>query len=85
MVTWLVEHRKVDLNALDRFGHSPLVEAKENGHDEIFNYLLGQGGRAKAQSSITVHLLCKACATGDIVEIKKVSKRQHNSNSNLNY
>ena len=85
MVTWLVEHRKVDLNALDRFGHSPLVEAKENGHDEIFNYLLGQGGRAKAQSSITVHLLCKACATGDIVEIKKVSNDNIIQFQNLNY
>jgi len=85
VVTWLVEHRKVDLNALDRFGHSPLVEAKENGHDEIFNYLLGQGGRAKAQSSITVHLLCKACATGDIVEIKKVSNDNIIQFQNLNY
>ena len=85
MVTWLIEHGKVDLNALDRFGHSPLVEAKENGHDEIFNYLLGQGGRAKAQSSITVHLLCKACATGDIVEIKKVSNDNIIQFQNLNY
>ena len=72
VVTWLVEEAKVDVNPLDRFGHSPLVEAKENLHDDIFNYLLQQGARAKG-SATNVHLLCKASA-GDR-RIKKAFRR----------
>jgi len=71
VVTWLVGVAKVDVNPLDRFGHSPLVEAKENLHDDVFNYLLQQGARAKG-SDVTVHHLLKASATGDVEEIKKL-------------
>ena len=40
---WIVSSGGVEVNAKDDEGHSALVDAVENGHDDLAKYLRSQG------------------------------------------
>ena len=43
VVMWIVSNGGVEVNAMDDEGHSALVDAVENGHDDLAKYLRSQG------------------------------------------
>eukprot|EP01138_Halocafeteria_seosinensis_P005992 gb/GECG01006125.1/.p1 GENE.gb/GECG01006125.1/~~gb/GECG01006125.1/.p1 ORF type:complete len:828 (+),score=76.02 gb/GECG01006125.1/:1-2484(+) len=64
----------VDINATDRWGDTPLVEAIARGYEDIAQYLQGMGATLPADEE-GIYCLCAASHNGDINEIRHLIRR----------
>eukprot|EP00762_Andalucia_godoyi_P006268 ANDGO_05825.mRNA.1 Ammonium transporter 1 len=61
----------VDVNAIDKFGRTPLEDALSHGREEIARFLGDRGGRVHDPSCFTP-LICMAAAHGRYDEIERI-------------
>ncbi|KAL5250180.1 hypothetical protein ACHWQZ_G016042 [Mnemiopsis leidyi] len=63
-----------NINAIDRFGHSPLLEACKSKHDDVCEFLLDQGARLCLPHEMQVSELCWAVFSNDFDMIQRLVK-----------
>eukprot|EP00123_Amoebidium_parasiticum_P010521 comp20160_c0_seq1/m.24950 comp20160_c0_seq1/g.24950 ORF comp20160_c0_seq1/g.24950 comp20160_c0_seq1/m.24950 type:complete len:969 (-) comp20160_c0_seq1:35-2941(-) len=76
-VEFLIE-QKVDVNAVDRWGNTPLEEAINNGHFETAQLIREHGGTAKHELG---DRMCEYASKGDLENIKLLVQAGTNVNS----
>jgi len=62
----------VNLNARDQQGNTALLEAANNGQEDIIWLLMSRGARLNLDSQATAHALCSAITRGDIQTLKNL-------------
>ncbi|KAI3712695.1 hypothetical protein L1987_71258 [Smallanthus sonchifolius] len=70
---------KVELNVLDNFANTPLLEAIKNGHDKVASLLVKQGATLKIDEA--GFFLCATVARGDIDYLKRLLSNGIDPNS----
>jgi len=63
---------QADVNALDRFGYTPLYEAVQRGHDDVADYLRSQGAILKIDDDDLASLFCWSAFNNDIGTIQRL-------------
>jgi glutamate dehydrogenase len=67
---YLVEQKKANVNALDRWGHTPLTEAIKNRFFIVAQYLRSKGGIVANHDTDLVTALCRAASTNNVEKLK---------------
>lgn len=61
-----------DVNAIDRFGYSPLFEALQHGHDDVCEYLRANGAQLGLTYDRSASILCWAAYNDDINNMQRL-------------
>ena len=69
-ITRFLIQNGAEINNLDNFGNTPLLEAIKNGHDNIASLLAKEGGVLEIKDAGT--FLCSYVARGDIDFIRRI-------------
>ena len=70
----LLSDGSINVNAVDRWGDTALVEAIARGYEEITEYLKKKGAKLPSDEE-GIYSLCAASYDGNIEEIKQLLKR----------
>lgn len=61
-----------NINAVDRFGYTPLYESLQHGHDDICTYLRSQGALLLIKDDVLASILCWGAFNNDIGNIRRL-------------
>merc|ERR1719499_876483 len=61
-----------NINAVDRFGYTPLYEAVQRGNDDVCEYLRSQGAELRVKDDELASLLCWGAFNNDIGSIRRL-------------
>lgn len=70
VVQAILQQKGVDVNVLDRWGNSPLLESVRGGHTEVTKLLLTKGAKLLVDRSHASSELCERARNGDLERIR---------------
>ena len=70
VVEAILQQKAVDVNVLDRWGNSPLLESVRGGHTDVTKQLLAKGAKLLMDASNASSELCERARKGDLERIR---------------